>query len=508
MFKRFLLLLSLALSAQIGQICAIQTQTTEPIVAEDQENSTAVESSEETKKKPETLSERLQKKQKRATPNTALKAALWTGGALVAGTGIYLAIECLGFGARRVSLEEDESYHHNPAIWSHAALRGATVKTDDECNRMANALWAAAAGDALGRLTEFNKERVGRFQWFMPEYRQRNARTNQQVYAYSDDTVMAHIVFEVLADNTIAQINKIDVMAERFIQMYNGGTTFDPLTTYRAHGNSIKTIAQNYTPQKWSDRLEKPFDPKTAEMGSGSVMRVWPMGFFYSNNLPQAKHKALQQSQITHRNVTAIAACAAMTVGFACLCNNPKATGDQVADAMIAAAREYDQQQIAAGFIPLTDQEKQDHTPAQLREHITANNMLTSQMLWYAKGAGQHSDILAYSPADVLNNQSSPQTGGRSLNGCLRGWVGDEAVAAALYIFMRYADQSPFTVNIVHAAIMEAVNTYGDSDTIATLVGALMGYRYNGDLCRDMQARYGADPVRLEWEEHMHALYA
>ena len=52
----------------------------------------------------------------------------------------------------------------------------------------------------------------------------------------------------------------------------------------------------------------------------------------------------------------------------------------------------------------------------------------------------------------------------------LLGWRGDEAIAAAVYTFIRHADD-PTT------AILEAANTPGDSDSLATLVGAMVGAR-------------------------------
>jgi ADP-ribosylglycohydrolase len=49
-------------------------------------------------------------------------------------------------------------------------------------------------------------------------------------------------------------------------------------------------------------------------------------------------------------------------------------------------------------------------------------------------------------------------------------WVGDEAVASALYCVWRHADD-------YRAAVLTAVNTDGDSDSIATIVGSIMGAR-------------------------------
>lgn len=52
----------------------------------------------------------------------------------------------------------------------------------------------------------------------------------------------------------------------------------------------------------------------------------------------------------------------------------------------------------------------------------------------------------------------------------LEGWAAHEAIAAAVYLFARHPDDP-------RAAILEAANTPGDSDSLATLVGALTGGR-------------------------------
>ena len=52
----------------------------------------------------------------------------------------------------------------------------------------------------------------------------------------------------------------------------------------------------------------------------------------------------------------------------------------------------------------------------------------------------------------------------------LRGWAAHEAIAAAVYVFLRHPGDP-------RAAILEGANTPGDSDSIATLVGALVGAR-------------------------------
>ncbi len=48
------------------------------------------------------------------------------------------------------------------------------------------------------------------------------------------------------------------------------------------------------------------------------------------------------------------------------------------------------------------------------------------------------------------------------------GWVGEEAVALALYCFLRYPDS-------YEKCVLRAANTNGDSDSIACIAGAISG---------------------------------
>lgn len=67
------------------------------------------------------------------------------------------------------------------------------------------------------------------------------------------------------------------------------------------------------------------------------------------------------------------------------------------------------------------------------------------------------------------------------------GWVAEEAVASALYCVLRHPDD-------LRAAVLEAVNTDGDSDSIAAICGSVMGARLGLDAIpppwvRDVESR-------------------
>jgi ADP-ribosylglycohydrolase len=162
--------------------------------------------------------------------------------------------------------------------------------------------------------------------------------------------------------------------------------------------------------------------------GCGSVMRAYPFGLFFAHDLKKAEHWAVEHSRLTHNDPIALAACAAMAVGVARLARgeHPRT----VTAEMVGAACRYS---------PLTAA------------------MMATAIDEARKGIG---------PEVTLDR--------------LRAWAAHEAIAAAVYLLERHPDDP-------QAAILEGANTPGDSDSIATLGGALLG------------ARCGARALPAEW---------
>jgi ADP-ribosylglycohydrolase len=95
---------------------------------------------------------------------------------------------------------------------------------------------------------------------------------------------------------------------------------------------------------------------------------------------------------------------------------------------------------------------------------IARDELLTSDMIWYAYQAAK----AGKKPAEILGTHNKKQENYRSPQGFLLGWSADEAIAAAVYLFARHGDA-------IQEAIIEGVNTPGDSDSIVSLAGALVG---------------------------------
>ncbi len=152
--------------------------------------------------------------------------------------------------------------------------------------------------------------------------------------------------------------------------------------------------------------------------GCGSVMRAYPFGLVFSGDLSKAERWAVAHSRLTHGDPIALAASAAMAVGMARIVSDDPL--DTVISEMVAAACRYSPK--TAGMMAHAIDDAQSGVP----------------------------------PTVTLDR--------------LRAWAAHEAIASAVYLLARHPDDP-------RAAILEGANTPGDSDSIATLGGALVGAR-------------------------------
>jgi len=281
-------------------------------------------------------------------------------------------------------------------------------------SRVAGAVLGAAIGDAMGHPTEFMD---------LPEIHAEYGPNGVQNYAlywqdgeqryapYTDDTQMAEAVAEGLleAGGWRAQLDPaMHAIARRFVQWASA-----PQGGHRAPGNAClrgcMALAQG---AQWSEA-----GGLTAG-GCGSVMRSYAFGILLHADLERTEAWAVAHSKLTHRDPIALAACAAMAVGIARTMRQED-LHDVVLE-MIAAAQRYSPK--------------------------------TAAMMTRAYDEAQ----AGVAPEVTLER--------------LRGWAAHEAIAAAVYIFVRHCDDP-------RAAILEGANTPGDSDSLATLAGALCGAR-------------------------------
>jgi ADP-ribosylglycohydrolase len=175
--------------------------------------------------------------------------------------------------------------------------------------------------------------------------------------------------------------------------------------------------------------------------GCGSAMRVAPIGLFY-DDLDRVTEVARASALLTHGHPAALAAAAAAAL-------------------MVAMAL-------------------QDATPPQMYDEIEKRCCGSSadfSTTWRKIPA-----MLTLSPEQVLTKDVLGE-----------GWIGEEAVASAMYCYWRSPDD-------YSAAVLTAINTDGDSDSIGAITGSVMG------------AKLGINAIPSNWRngvedsDYLHAL--
>ena len=285
------------------------------------------------------------------------------------------------------------------------------------------AVIGAAIGDALGHPTEFmsmaeiNKtygpDGVTGFELYWNSESSRFA-------PYTDDTQMAEQVLRALIEaahddndhqhqHQLQLDTTMQIMARRFVRW-----SIAPQGGHRAPGNACLSGCKNLAKgEHWSQAGGEKAG------GCGSVMRAYPFGLWFHDDVGSAVEFAVAHSTLTHRDPIALAACAAMAVGVA-----RQVHGANVIDTaleMISVARRY--------------------------------NEKTAFMMARALGEARDDSV---DPKDVFER--------------LQSFAAHEAIAAAVYLMVRYSDDAA-------AGVLRGANTPGDSDSIATLAGALLGAR-------------------------------
>jgi len=177
--------------------------------------------------------------------------------------------------------------------------------------------------------------------------------------------------------------------------------------------------------------------------GCGSAMRVAPIGYLYQHDPEKLKQVARASGICTHGHRTAIAA----SIGAAYLVK-----------------------------LALAGVEPQDLIP---------------KLLSFTKGISGEFDTAISKVSDCLGWPNEED----ALNHLGKGWIGEEAVALALYCFLRYPDN-------YKATVLRGANTNGDSDSVACIAGGISG-AYLG-----IEAIPNGWIKRIEKSEHLNDLAA
>jgi ADP-ribosylglycohydrolase len=278
----------------------------------------------------------------------------------------------------------------------------------------AGAVLGGAIGDAMGHPTEFlSMDAIrGRFgDGGVKGFELYWDRGGRRFAPYTDDTQMAEAVLRTLITARRDALD-LDAAMRRMADAFVAWSTA-PQGGHRAPGNAcLSGCAALARGAHWAEA-----GGPTAG-GCGSVMRGYGFGLVFAHDLARAEEWSVAHSKLTHRDPIALAASAAIAVGIA---------------------------RVVRG----------DAT------RVVLSEMIAAACRWSARTGAMMAEALedadSGAPPEVTLDR-------------LRGWAAHEAIAAAVYVFARHADDP-------RAAILEGANTPGDSDSIATLAGALAGTR-------------------------------
>lgn len=370
-------------------------------------------------------------------------------------------------------------------------------------------LLSVALADILGRISEsathsFLLEKV-----YGPSAKTVSLQTAQksalfsQGLFYTEEMILTLMVLEVC---TLARKNRweneqiLDAMARGFV--YWSDATHDMHANKRKGRGALPTavlndLVKNVTSgKKLPARWWKLTGTSTLihDNNSRALLSVIPIALVFYDDLARVQHLAAEQASMAYRNPMVEEAAVAMATSlvYALQRTDPvKLVKKTIAVAEKSHARLKGRIHIANPSIKRFNFTTVKENPALMfegvRRAIKADQLSVADILRYValihelSPAGTEGwskpDIIF--GASLLGNESG-QTTQRSATGGLLAWLADEAVAAALYIFLRYSKQPPDRQAAWHG-IQEGVWTIGNSGVIAILSGSLLG-AYSGGL--------------------------
>jgi ADP-ribosylglycohydrolase len=223
---------------------------------------------------------------------------------------------------------------------------------------------------------------------------------------FTDDTQMSIAITEALIRAGEGDLESIiGAVKEEFIKWYHS-----PENTRAPGRTCLRGVASMEQGTHWSQ------SGVADSKGCGSAMRSAPIGYFYQNHPEMLRQVARASGLCTHGHSTADAAC----VG-------------------------------AAYLVKLA----LDDTPPE--------NMIP-ELLSYTNEISKEWDNAILKVQMCLDWDDEE----KALAYLGEGWVGEEAVALALYCFLRYPDSN-------EKVVIRGANTNGDSDSIACIAGAISG---------------------------------
>lgn len=272
-------------------------------------------------------------------------------------------------------------------------------------------IFGLAIGDALGAPTEFIKLLEIR-----RRYGPKGISDLPEPALFTDDTQMSIAIAEALIKAGDKDIDAImEAVREEFIKW-----SHLPETYTKAPGRTcLKGVANMEKGIPWTK------SGIAESKGCGSAMRVAPIGYLYQHDPAKLREVAHASGICTHAHTTADAACigAAYLVKLALDGIEPENMISELLQFTAGISREFDEAIL------------------KVKRSI--------------EDPGADSPVIPFADSPI------PAVLGE-------GWVGEEAVALALYCFLRYPDD-------YKRAVLRGANSNGDSDSIASIAGSISG---------------------------------
>ncbi|MEW6664332.1 MAG: ADP-ribosylglycohydrolase family protein [Thermodesulfobacteriota bacterium] len=281
-----------------------------------------------------------------------------------------------------------------------------------DLDRAKGVIYGLAIGDALGAPTEFMK-----LDQIKARYGEDGIRDLPDPALFTDDTQMSVAIAEALVRAGEKNVDAImEAVREEFIKWLHS-----PENNRAPGGTCLKGVANMEKGVHWTR------SGVANSKGCGSAMRTAPIGYLYQHDPEKLKEVAHATGVCTHGHPAADAACiaAAYLVKLALDGTRP---GDMIPELLL----------FTSGISGQFDEAIQKVARCVEQESSLPN-----------------SPVLPFADSPI-----PPILG--------EGWVGEEAVALALYCFLRYPGSYEKTV-------IRGAYTNGDSDSVACIAGSISG---------------------------------
>ncbi len=302
-------------------------------------------------------------------------------------------------------------------------------------DRITGSFVSLALGDAMGKITKLLASQditvnyphgISRIK-DIPKNQLWNSETTKPILPYTSDTQLAILVLRTAIknrkhkwdnDTSMAHLAKLFVL---WSHDPDGGLCAErsPDQTCITSGQELerrfRAGRDTFGKEWWACGTGS--NNIALENGTGSLVRVAPIGYVFCDQLEKAQRLAVDQSLLSHRHPNALGACAAMVTGI------------------IYAIR---------GFDP---------------------ELIVEKMIDAAK---DHPEVAT--KLSIVMKHAQDKTESQEVFKQFLGYSADDALAAATYCML-------ISPNNIHNALKLCIDTPGNSNTIASLAGALIGAR-------------------------------